>query len=132
VAEAADGTLFVSDDYAGAIYRVTRADGAARAPAAVPARVAAADPLAGLAPAEREGADRRGAAHWDSLDCAACHDAARAAPGVVPVVLGSLAQRYDVADLTSFLSTPTPPMPAVPLDESGRRDLAIHLLQRFP
>jgi glucose/arabinose dehydrogenase len=132
VAEAADGTLFVSDDYAGAIYRVTRADGAVRAPAAVPARVAAADPLAGLAPAEREEADRRGAAHWDSLDCAACHDAARAAPGVVPVVLGSLAQRYDVADLTSFLSTPTPPMSAVPLDESGRRDLAIHLLQRFP
>jgi mono/diheme cytochrome c family protein len=122
----------VSDDYAGAIYRVVRADAgaAARAPATVQARLG--DPLAALGADEREAAGARGERHWTELGCAGCHVPEQAEPGVVPVTLRELGRRYDVAGLATFLTAPTPPMPAVALGDAGRRDLAIHLLQRFP
>lgn len=131
VAEAGDGTVFVSDDYAGAIYRVApaTAGGAASAPARPGGR--SVDPLAALGVEERRAAAARGAGHWNGLRCAACHVPEQADPGVVPVPLRELASRYDLAGLAAFLSAPTPPMPAVALDAAGRRDLAIHLLQRF-
>ena len=62
VAEAADGAIYVSDDYAGAIYRVTRGPApAAAAPGRLRRRARAprADPLAALDPAERDAARRR-------------------------------------------------------------------------
>lgn len=48
---------------------------------------------------------------------------------MVPVPLAGLATRYDVEGLRSFLAAPTPPMPAFPLDDAQRRDLAVFLLQ---
>jgi glucose/arabinose dehydrogenase len=132
VAEAGDGTIFVSDDYAGAIYRVVPADAGAAATAPPTVRARLADPLAALGAEEREAAAARGERHWNTLGCAGCHVPEQAEPGVVPVALRELGRRYDIQGLTSFLSTPTPPMPAVALNDAGRRDLAIHLLQRFP
>jgi glucose/arabinose dehydrogenase len=131
VAEASDGTIFVSDDYAGAIYRVTASGTTPAARAASAPRAPAADPLAALAPGEREAAAQRGERHWSALDCEGCHLPERAQPGVVPVPLEALASRYDIGELTAFLAAPTPPMPAVALAGAERRDLAIHLLQRF-
>jgi glucose/arabinose dehydrogenase len=130
VAEGPDGTVFVSDDYAGAVYRVTRAS----APAAgADVFLAAGEP----APPSDRGAEpdgagaERGRAHWEALGCAGCHLADQAAPGVVPVVLRDLGRRHDLAGLTEFLAAPTPPMPAVTLDERERADLASYLLDRF-
>jgi hypothetical protein len=76
-------------------------------------------------------ASARGEAHWNALGCTGCHTAEHAAAGVVPVTLRALGARYDIDSLTGFLAAPTPPMPPVALDEAARRDLAIHLLQRF-
>jgi glucose/arabinose dehydrogenase len=131
VAEAADGTIFVSDDYAGAIYRVAASAAGAAARTAATVRARPGDPLAALGSEERDAADARGERHWSELGCAGCHVPEQADPGVVPVALRELGQRYDVEALTAFLSTPTPPMPAVALDGTARRDLAIHLLRRF-
>jgi glucose/arabinose dehydrogenase len=132
VAEAEDGTIFVSDDYAGAIYRVVPSEEAVRAPRrpAEP-RAERPDPLDVLAAEERRSAAARGEQHFSALGCEGCHSTERARPGVVPVVLHQLDQRYDIEGLVSFLSSPTPPMPAVALDLPARRDLAIHLLGRF-
>jgi glucose/arabinose dehydrogenase len=135
VAEGPDGSIYVSDDYGGAIYRVRLANaGRATADAPAPTTLAAArpDPLAGLSPTERSAARRRGAALYETHRCAGCHEIERADPGVVPVVLvpERLRSRYDVASLGEYLLAPTPPMPAVPLEESARRDLAFHLLAR--
>lgn len=132
VAEGPDGTIFVSDDYAGAVYRVTRARvaSAARMSASL-AAAAAADPLAALDPAQRSARAARGRAHWDALGCAGCHLPEQATPGVVPFVLRDLGRRHDLAGMIGFLATPTPPMPAVALDESGRSDLAVYVLDRF-
>jgi glucose/arabinose dehydrogenase len=131
VAEAADGTIFVSDDYAGAIYRLVRSREGAALPLPAASRSERGDPLAGLDAEALAAASARGEAHWNALGCAGCHTVERAAPGVVPVVLRELGARYDIDSLTGFLSAPTPPMPAVALDAAARRDLAIHLLQRF-
>jgi glucose/arabinose dehydrogenase len=131
VAEGPDGTIFVSDDYAGAVYRVTRS-GAATAPRVAASLTAAgADPLAALDRNQRSARAARGQRHWEALGCAGCHLPEQAAPGVIPVVLRELGRRHDLEGMTGFLAAPTPPMPAVALDESDRSDLAVYVLDRF-
>jgi mono/diheme cytochrome c family protein len=130
VAEGPDGALYVSDDYAGAIYRVS-ARGAGAAATTARAKLAAQrDPLAALAGDERARRIARGRALYESLACAACHEAERAQPGVVPRPLADLARRHTLAGLTRFLAAPTPPMPAVELGEEDRGALAAFLLDR--
>lgn len=134
VAEGPDGAIYVSDDYAGAIYRVRPlAAGETKRSTPVvaqPSAGRAADPLAGLSAAERAAIGQRGAALYEVHRCARCHDPERAEPGVVAVLLAPerLRTRYDLASLGDYLLAPTPPMPAFPLAESERRDLAGFLL----
>jgi len=132
VAVGPDGAIYVSDDYAGAVYRVAARDGAsAPAPAPGPAAAAAAaDPLAALSPAERAQRRARGEALYAELGCAGCHEAG--APGVVAKPLDRLGARFDVDRLARFLAAPTPPMPAVERGEDARRDLAVFLLASRP
>jgi glucose/arabinose dehydrogenase len=130
VAEGPDGALYVSDDYAGAVYRVASGPGgpgAAAAPAPAPP-----DPLAELSAAERERRVALGRGLYGSLGCAGCHEVARAAPGIVPRPLSGLGRRHTLAGLARFLAAPTPPMPAVDLGEAERGDLAAFLLATHP
>ena len=127
------GTIFVSDDYAGAIYAIRRR-GALGSGAAAPTRDERAprtDAFAALGAQEREALIAGGASSWQALACASCHEAAAAAPGMVTKKLEKLGERHDLDSLTSFFAAPTPPMPAPPLDESGRRELAAYVLDRF-
>jgi mono/diheme cytochrome c family protein len=141
VAEGPDGALYVSDDFAGAVYRLawvgTDARTATRSPDAgatsLSMRAAApAHPLAGLAPEDRAARARRGASLYREGDCARCHEADAAPPGTVVKPLADLGERHDLEGLVAFLAAPTPPMPAVALSEEARRDLAVHLLSRHP
>ena len=126
VAEAADGTIFVSDDYAGAIYRIVPRSGAAPATLA-PARAAApadADPLAGIDAATIATAHAEAERLWARHGCAVCH-----APGTpAGEKLQSVDARYSLQALADYFTMPTAPMPAFPLSEAERRSLAIHLL----
>jgi glucose/arabinose dehydrogenase len=133
VAEGPDGALYVSDDYAGAVYRVAP-DGAGAAGVAGVARASrtGGDPLAALAEAERRALVAEGATLYGAHDCARCHEAAAAPPGTVVKPLDSLSARHDLGGLTAYLAAPTPPMPAAPLDPSQRRSLAAYLLERHP
>jgi len=135
VAEAHDGAIFISDDYSGSIFRVV-ADASGAAPRgldlASQGGETRGDPLATLSAEERLAGASRGAALFERFSCADCHDTQRAAKGVVAVPLRNLAARYDLPGLEGLLATPTPPMPAFPLSDAERRDLAIHLLSRFP
>jgi glucose/arabinose dehydrogenase/cytochrome c553 len=156
VAEGPDGAIYVSDDYAGAIYRITPpGDGGPRPVASEAMRSPGASPQAAEGGAQRAEGERsqqlegerissgraaaqpptdaasarlRGLALWEANGCARCHDPTRAQAGVVPVPLAGLAARYDVEGLRAFLAAPTPPMPAFPLDDAERRDLAVFLL----
>lgn len=130
VAEGPDGAIYVSDDYAGAVYRV--AFGATALPAGVPASTsppaATADPSDDLRPAERSARIAQGRALFEAHACYRCHEAARAEPGVVPVPLDRLTGRYDRASLSAYLAAPQPPMPLFPLDTEQRHALAEFLL----
>jgi glucose/arabinose dehydrogenase len=125
VVEGPDGSFFVSDDYAGAIYRV--AAGAGRAAGGAPATRRAAP----AAPSEADPAVLAlGAALYEEHSCAGCHEPERAAEGVVALPLRDLHQRFDLAGLAEFLERPAAPMPVFPLDADERTALAAHLLAR--
>ncbi|MGE0455032.1 MAG: sorbosone dehydrogenase family protein [Vicinamibacteria bacterium] len=126
-AEGPDGAVYVSDDYAGSIYRVAFGEAAGRAAGAALPPAARPDPLAGLAAPERESRAARGAALYARLGCERCHEPGQA-QGVVPRPLAGLADRYDVAALAAFFAAPTPPMPAIELTRGQANDLAIFLL----
>ncbi|MEM7408609.1 MAG: PQQ-dependent sugar dehydrogenase [Myxococcota bacterium] len=125
VAEGADGTVYVSDDYAGAIYWLKH-DGSAAGGVAPAARASSSTTPA------KAGDATAGAALWERHACASCHVGEAATAGVVIVPLQTLGDRYTPATLADFLAAPTPPMPAFPLDTTERADLAAHLLRRFP
>jgi glucose/arabinose dehydrogenase len=131
VAEGPDGRVYVSDDYTGRIYRVSRGSGSGTATSAS-APAAAADPLAAIPAEEREARIARGAALYERYFCAQCHEGLRAREGVIVVPLQHLSDRYAVDDMVAFLKAPTPPMPALELGEDERRDLAIYLLSTHP
>jgi len=124
VAEGPDGSFYVSDDYAGAIYRVSSGTGKAR-PAADRTPPSSHPTTASSTPGDAA----RGHALFQSLGCPACHGASDA-PDSATVALVDLAARYDTRTLATFLEAPTPPMPAVDAPEADRLDLAAYLLSR--
>ncbi|MBP8924811.1 MAG: PQQ-dependent sugar dehydrogenase [Pseudomonadales bacterium] len=126
VVEAADGNIFVSDDYAGAIYRLVPGEDAnTLAISAVPATVAARpDPLAGIEAQQIAAANISADALMKRHACLGCHLA-----GTVPGdKLRTLAERYTLDELSDYFLLPTAPMPIFPLSADERRALAIHLL----
>ena len=135
-----DGGVFISDDYAGAIYRVrygappssrqSAPVGGKMAPpaGAVPkirSEAVAAD-FEALAPLQRARLVTAGRDQYRRWPCASCHEGPAARP------LNGLRSRYDIDQLASFLETPTPPMPAYPMDPAERRALAVYLLASHP
>ncbi len=135
VVEGPDGAFYISDDYAGAIFRVARkglfAPAAAR-PLFEPrseGKPTTADPLAGFDASLREALAERGAALFARHACGTCHVASQAEPGIVTKPLVGLASKYSVASLASFFLTPQPPMPVFDLSDTDRQALAVHLLE---
>ncbi len=127
VAEGPDGTIYVSDDYAGVIWRIAYLDAPSRI-AAAPTQPAPRDPLAELSAAERSLLSARGRSLYERHACAPCHEAAAAPSGSAVKPLESLARRYSIDSLALLLATPPPPMPSAPLDPLQRRELAVYLL----
>ena len=140
VVEGPDGAFYVSDDYAGAIYRITKA-GASNTPASrQPARLrprgprgprAFANPLAELDAGRREELNSTGAALFSTNACGTCHIAAEAAAGVDVKPLAGLAARFSIDSLGQYFLAPQPPMPVFALEEEDRRALAVYLLARY-
>lgn len=116
-----DGAIYISDDYAGVIYRVSYGVATAAAPGAAPAA-----PKTEAVAEEAPDADEveRGQALFESAGCAACHG------GEAPVArLANLAARYRKDDIAALLLTPPANMPAFPqLTEDERRALAAYVL----
>jgi glucose/arabinose dehydrogenase len=131
VAEGPDGAYYVSDDYAGAVYRVappgagTQATSASHAAGEVAPRT---QPLAGLSESEVASLRSTGRGVYEGNACYRCHEAARADAGAVPVPLDRVADKYDVASLVAYLAAPQPPMPLFAMSDEHRRALAVYLL----
>jgi glucose/arabinose dehydrogenase/cytochrome c553 len=134
VTEGPDGAFYVSDDYAGAVYRVTHGAPGARGGEAHSREAAMprCEPSQALLPGPGQAVSERGRLLYQQLACGRCHDPQAAEPGVVVRKLEGLAGRYDPAALQALLGTPPPPMPALPLSDREKRDLAAYLLGEFP
>jgi len=132
IAQGPDGAIYISDDYAGSVYRVTTGDDRARRPTSGPAAFAEPAPHASEGVAD-PAAIERGAAVWKANRCEMCHDPALAGKSEVKTakILQKLAARYDVARMVVYLRAPQPPMPLFELSDQERRDLAFYVLNRF-
>ena len=126
VAQGPDGAIYISDDYAGAIYRVsynpeTTAPAAQMEVAAI-SQLDSEDP-AWLAEAELSAMVERGAALYGKYGCRSCHE-----EGENPKRLTGLSDRLGYTAVIATLQSPQSPMPIYPLTEMERRELAVFLL----
>ena len=115
IAEDVRGTIYISDDYAGAIYRVQPGSGPSSA-AVSPRFSAPKKPLAIDASAARQGEKL-----YQQRNCAQCH---------TPLPLRDLTRKYTLKQLADVFDTPTPPMPNYQFSNSQKRALAHYLMER--
>jgi glucose/arabinose dehydrogenase len=130
VAQGRDGSIYISDDFGGVVFKVT-AGQAASAMGSGPSTEGASS---GGAPFIDEAAAARGLAVWTENQCDMCHDPALVGkdPDMPIKVLEKLGARYDLAKMITYLKAPQPPMPLFELTDEQRRDLSAYVLKRFP
>jgi hypothetical protein len=131
VAQGPDGAIYVSDDYAGAIYRVAYQKSSA-GPTTPTLVLPTVNRLDKQLPQWLEDADltqmaNRGSELYQRYGCSTCHE-----QGNNPVRLDGLAQRLGYGAVIDTLKAPQSPMPVFPLSDMERRELAVYLLQREP
>ncbi len=127
VAQGPDGAIYVSDDYAGVIYRIGWGDMAVSGVAAAQ-RDLVANPLAAYSTSDIEAKANVGRALFDANGCGACHIPAMAAEGVAVKRLENLRARFDVQGIAALLITPPGPMPSYDLSDAEQEALAVYLL----
>ena len=125
VAQGPDGAIYVSDDYAGAIYRISYGQdqsGGLQIPATPVSRLDSRPP-AWLAEADLDAMAGRGRALYEQYGCRSCHE-----EGLNPKSLTGLNQRLGYDAVIDTLAAPQSPMPVFPLSDTERRELAVFLL----
>ncbi len=120
--ELSNGDLLLSDDYSGAIYRISRTAYQLGESAEPEPAVSAPSEAVTLSAEQRAQAQ----ALWGQYACAGCHAAPGELEGGLPLV--GLSERYTQQSLATFFVTPTPPMPVFPLTAEQREVLATWLL----
>ena len=140
LAEGSDGAIYISDDYAGAVYRVAYGEGEGvriGGGASGAATASAASKVVAVTATERVALIAKGGAIFANGPCLQCHTerGGATAAGAQPVaganvVLHKLDARYDVGKLMDYLARPKPPMPPIG-NPDERRALAEFLLSRF-
>jgi glucose/arabinose dehydrogenase len=118
IVESRQGEVFVSDDYTGVVYRVSRSAESADATAESQAQATDFEIDATLA--------AQGAQLYAQHNCVQCHADGE---GLRPL-RGLSAQ--SPAQLRASLLTPVPPMPRLPLSEQEQTALVHYLRQQFP
>nr|WP_305121359.1 PQQ-dependent sugar dehydrogenase [Microbulbifer elongatus] len=120
IAEDVRGNIYISDDYAGAIYRV-QAGSVSQNNAETP--VSNRPPIsAPKKPLAIDGnAARQGAQIFERRNCIRCHQ---------QLPLKDLSRRYTLKQLADYFDTPTPPMPDYGFSNSQKRALAHYLMER--
>ncbi len=126
VAQGPDGAIYISDDFAGAIYRVTYT-GSAGAEVNLDTLVrenAEAHDLSWLAEADLPALTEAGKVLYESNNCAECHE-----QGQGPVLLTDIGNKLNHQQIIDILKAPQSPMPVYPFEENDYRALAVYLLR---
>lgn len=124
-----DGAIYVSDDYAGVVYRIGWGD--ILVPGFEVQERAFGNPLAGLEAATIAALTMQGAQTFDDYGCASCHDPAVAPEGVQVKELAGLTSRYDINSMKALFGAPPGPMPAFEFEDEEAQALAVYLLATF-
>jgi mono/diheme cytochrome c family protein len=128
VAQAPDGSIYISDDYAGAIYRLTytgdQGAGTVDIASTVQSRLDKELPQ-WLLSADVDTMAVQGASLYKQHACASCHE-----EGGNPAQLNGLSKRMGFNAVDELLLAPPSPMPIFPLSQMERRELAVYLLDR--
>jgi glucose/arabinose dehydrogenase len=124
-----DGAIYVSDDFANVVYRISYGDTSdiASLPARVSVEYDKKISLAGYEPLRLMGLRDQGGELFDKHECAGCH----LATSPVTQKLEGIAKKYNVQTLVQFLSEQRPPMPVYPLTEDDREALAVYLIDQY-
>ena len=129
IAEAPDGTIYISDDLRNAIYRIGR--GSPGTAVSLPVmRESLGYESDAISQEERDAALTNGPSVFDRENCLTCHTRTED-PESSMVVLENLRLRYTLDELADFLSNPRAPMPVYDGDAVQRRELAIYLLETY-
>jgi glucose/arabinose dehydrogenase len=124
-----DGAIYISDDYAGVVYKIGWGDMVV--PGFVSEEKAGFNPLAQIDEMTLYDLNEKGAAVFAENSCAACHDAALAAEGVQIKELKNLKARYDIGGLQALFAAPPGPMPVFHLSGESSQALAVYLLKNY-
>jgi glucose/arabinose dehydrogenase len=129
ITQGSDGAFYISDDYAGAIYRITYGETAGQSDElALPQPRQKKIRLDTTPPEWLQSADlptmaSAGLQLYKKYECATCHE-----DGENPVSLYKLGSRLGYNAIIDTLQSPQAPMPIFPLTELQQRELAVFLL----
>jgi len=135
ISESDDQFIYISDDYANAIYRVGLGNGAGlmtgeSIPQEIEASVFAYSGL-DITQSDRDQAMLEGPALFDTFGCTACHVfSSDQVPPDGRVVLGDVAKHKDLDAVMAFLARPKPPMPPFQGSREEGRLLSLYLLEK--
>lgn len=129
IAEGPDGCLFISDDYAGTVYRVCY--GVEQNTLAQENTTLIDSRWAALEATEKEALRLQGEAQYALHGCRNCHllDGKGNSNGKL---LTDLSQRYTFESLSEYFLSPNPPMPQFLLTLQEREALSAYLLSTAP
>jgi glucose/arabinose dehydrogenase len=132
IAEAEDGSIYVSDDYTGTIYRIIYGakNHELAAPPVVAKQMTSDSDAMQYSDEQTAQLQLLGEAAYTEFDCGSCHDTDRASELQSIKPLAQLSQRYSSQQLADFFLTPTPPMPLFALSQQQREALAVYLISR--
>ncbi|MGH1370785.1 MAG: PQQ-dependent sugar dehydrogenase [Cellvibrionaceae bacterium] len=129
IAEGPDGCLFVSDDYAGTVYRVCY--GESQSTLSEQTSTAIDTHWATLSDDEKQTLSAEGKQLYQANGCRNCHLHNRNG-NASGKLLANLSPRYSFESLTEYFLSPNPPMPQFSLTLNERQALSAFLLSTAP
>ena len=122
VVEDSNGTLYISDDYSGSVYRVTKGKtNTSLTTLEIQQTHKTSQPVVSLDSSQLKQAQQL----YQTYNCQSCHNS-----NLKP--LENLSLRYDRDSLAVFLETPASPMPVFPFKPGERLLMSDWLLQEYP
>ncbi|MFK7974975.1 MAG: PQQ-dependent sugar dehydrogenase [Halioglobus sp.] len=119
-----DGDIYISDDFAGAIYRVSYGSGGSQSSAIlVPGKTVDKTPPAWLNNVNQPEMASLGKALYTDNACASCHEL-----GENPKRLDNIATRRSYNEVMEAMTAPQSPMPVYNFSESELRAITLYLM----
>jgi glucose/arabinose dehydrogenase len=128
IAQGPDGAIYISDDYAGVIYRVAYGESQSLQLAAPVSAFNAASTLSRVDASLLATLKQKGEKLYTANQCVSCHSDS----GNGLKRLENLGEKYDLDTMSEYIRRPNSPMPIFPFSDAQRRALSVYLIDRYP